>query len=180
MLVLGVDPGLNVTGYGVLETTPRGVLLVEGGVVRTGRSSRPLEQRLQLIYQGIAAVLAEFHPEALALEDLYAHRTRPVTAISMAYARGVVCLAAADHQVPVFTYTASQVKSHLTGQGRATKEQVQRMVQVVLRLPEPPRPADVADALAVALYHSDVGCKGWEVGPGGRVISMQTRKALRP
>ena len=178
MRVVGVDPGLNITGYGVLETALRGVVLLEGGVVRTARPPRPLEQRLQLIYQGLSGVLAEFQPDALALEDLYAHRTRPVTAISMAHARGVVCLAAAEYHVPVFTYTASQIKSHLTGQGRATKEQMQRMVQVALHLPEPPRPADVADALAVALYHCEVGRKGWEVGPGGRVMAVHGREVL--
>lgn len=180
MRVLGVDPGLNVTGYGLVETAARGVALLEGGVIRTVRPAHSLEQRLQLIYQGIAGVLTEFQPEALALEDLYAHRTRPTTAIIMAHARGVVCLAAADHRVPVFTYTASQIKNHLTGQGRATKEQVQRMVQVVLDLAEPPRPADVADALAVALYHCEVGRKGWEVGPGGRVLALRGQQELRP
>ena len=172
MRVLGVDPGLNVTGYGVVETAPRGVTLLEGGVIRTARASDAFERRLQIIYQGIAGVLQEFQPDALALEDLYAHRTRPVTAVTMAHARGVVCLAAAEHEVPVFTYTASQIKNHLTGQGRATKEQVQRMIQVMLGLPDLPRPSDIADALAVAIYHWDIARKGWELGPGGRVTAL--------
>src|SRR5205809_1472386 len=134
MRVLGVDPGLNVTGYGLLEQGRSGPLLLEGGVVRSARQGRPLEQRLQTIYAGIAAVLDEFHPDVLALEDLYTHRTRPATVITIAHARGVICLAAAQRGVPVMTYTAAQIKNHLTGQGRATKEQVQRMVQVTLRL----------------------------------------------
>ena len=173
MRVMGIDPGLLITGYGVVETAVRGAALVEGGVVRTVRSGFSLERRLQIIYRGVAAVLEEFQPQAMALEALYAHRTRPMTAITMAHARGVVCLAAADHNVPVFTYTASQIKNQLTGEGRASKAQVQRMVQLMLQLSELPQPADVADALAVALYHCEVGRKGWELGPGGRLGAVE-------
>lgn len=173
MRVVGVDPGLNVTGYGVLEQGRTAVLLLEGGVVRSARQGRPIEQRLETIYNGIAAVLDEFRPAALALEDLYTHRMRPATVITIAHARGVVCLAAAQRGVPVSTYTAAQVKHHLTGQGRATKAQVQRMVQLALRLPRLPEPPDVADALAVALYHLEVTARGWQMGKGGRIVDLR-------
>ena len=170
--VLGIDPGLNVTGYGVLEAARGGARLLEGGVVRSARAGQPLEQRLQTIHAGISAVLTEFRPTAVAMEDLYTHRIRPATVITIAHARGVACLAAAQHGVPVFTYTAGQVKNYLTGQGRASKDQMQRMVQITLKLAELPEPPDVADALAVALYHLDVAGRGWVLGPAGRVVNM--------
>lgn len=150
--VLGVDPGLNTTGYGVLEVAVGGPRLCEAGVVR-GRTRNSLTARLAEIHAGLADVVAQFAPCVLALEQLYSHYQRPRTAILMGHARGVICLAAANAAVPVVHYSATRVKKTLTGNGRAGKGQVQRAVQQELRLRTLPEPPDVADALAIALCH---------------------------
>ncbi|NLX55802.1 MAG: crossover junction endodeoxyribonuclease RuvC [Planctomycetaceae bacterium] len=150
--VLGVDPGLNITGYGVLEQGPAGPALCEAGVVRS-RSAATLETRLNEIYQGMREVLLAFTPQAMAVEELYSHYERPRTAILMGHARGVICLAAAEARIPVYHYAATQVKRLLTGSGRATKQQMQQAICRELSLSASPEPPDVADALAIALCH---------------------------
>ncbi len=150
--ILGIDPGLNTTGYGVLEACAAGLRLCEAGVIRS-RASNSLSQRLAEIYQGVVEVLGAFSPQIMAVEELYSHYGRPRTAILMGHARGVICAAAALAGVPVVPYSATQVKRVLTGSGRAPKGQVQRAVQRELGLPGLPEPADVADALALALCH---------------------------
>lgn len=153
MRVLGIDPGINTTGYGVIEISDRTVILLEGGVIRTEVADHPLEERLSCLYDGIIEVLIQFKPEAMALEALYSHYEHPITAVVMGHARGVICLAAARSGVPVFSYASTQIKSSLAGSGRASKEQMQRAIQTRLKLRETPEPHDVADALAVALCH---------------------------
>ena len=150
--VLGVDPGLNVTGYGVLEVGSGGPRLCEAGVVR-GRTRNSLPARVEEIHRGVTDVITALQPSAMALEELYSHIKRPRTSILMGHARGVICLAAAQAGIPVIHYSATQVKKILTGSGRAPKEQIQRAVQRELSLPELPEPNDVADALAIALCH---------------------------
>jgi crossover junction endodeoxyribonuclease RuvC len=156
--ILGIDPGLNITGYGVLEINGRALRLCEAGVVRGGHHAKrgrrgSLTARLLEIHQGVADVIAAFRPAAVALEQLYSHYKRPRTAILMGHARGVICLAAAQAGVPVVHYSATQVKRILTGAGRADKAQVQRAIQRELALTQLPEPPDVADALAIALCH---------------------------
>lgn len=150
--VLGIDPGLNTTGYGVLEAAVGGPRLCEAGVVR-GRDRKSLAARVQDIHAGIAEVIAALQPVAMALEELYSHYDRPRTSILMGHARGVICLAASQAGIPVLSYSATKVKKALTGSGRAPKSQMQQAVQRELRLSTLPEPADVADALAVALCH---------------------------
>ena len=150
--ILGIDPGLNITGYGVLEFSPAGVKLCEAGVIR-GRSKKSLTARLKEIHDGIAEVIAALKPTATALEQLYSHYARPRTAILMGHARGVICLAAAQADIPLHHYSATQVKKILTGSGHAPKSQIQLAVQRELKLAKVPEPPDVADALAVALCH---------------------------
>jgi crossover junction endodeoxyribonuclease RuvC len=150
--VLGIDPGLNITGYGVLEVAAGGPKLCEAGVVR-GRTKTSLPARVAEVFAGVAEVIANFKPSVVALEQLYSHYQRPRTAILMGHARGVICLAAAQAGVPVSSYSATQVKKILTNNGRAGKAQVQRAVQQELRLNQLPDPPDVADALAIALCH---------------------------
>lgn len=150
--VLGVDPGLNVTGYAVLEFGGRAPRVCEAGVVR-GRTRGSLVARLVEIHQGIADVIAALQPTAMAVEQLYSHYQRPRTAILMGHARGVIILAAGQAKIPVVHYSATQVKKVLTGSGRAPKSQIQRAVQRELGLPQLPEPPDVADALAIALCH---------------------------
>jgi len=150
--VLGVDPGLNITGYGVLEIGPHGLRLCEGGVVR-GRTKSSLTARVAEIHAGLTEVLEAFQPHVMALEQLYSHYKRPRTAILMGHARGVICLAAAQAGIPVIHYPATRVKKILTGNGHAGKLQVQQVVLRELGLTEPLRPVDVSDALAIALCH---------------------------
>ena len=150
--ILGLDPGLNITGYGVLEVTGDGLKLCEAGVVR-GKTRGSLALRLKEIHAGVTGVVTAFQPTVVAVEQLYSHYERPRTAILMGHARGVICLAAAQAGVPVINYAATQVKKLLTGSGRAAKDQIQRAIQRELQLAQPPEPADVGDALAIAMCH---------------------------
>jgi crossover junction endodeoxyribonuclease RuvC len=150
--ILGIDPGLNITGYGVLELTPSGLRVCEAGVVR-GRSRGDLAARLLEIHTGVAEVIAAFRPSAVSLEQLYSHIKQPRTSILMGHARGVICLAAAQAGAPVTSYSATQIKKVLTGAGRAPKAQIQLAIQRELRLAQAPEPFDVADALAAAICH---------------------------
>ena len=150
--ILGIDPGWNITGYGVVEIDGNRLRLCEAGVVR-GKSKGSLTKRLVEIHEGVADVIASLHPEVLAIEELYSHYARPRTAILMGHARGVICLAAAQAGIPVSHYSATQIKRILTGNGRAPKLQVQRAIQRELSLAAVPDPPDVADALAIALCH---------------------------
>ena len=150
--ILGVDPGLNITGYGVLEVSAHGLRLCEAGVVRS-TARRSLAERVREIHDGLIDVIASLTTQVLALEELYSHYERPRTSILMGHARGVICLAAAKSQLEVHSYSATQVKKILTGNGRAPKHQMQQAIQRELNLGELPEPADVADALAIALCH---------------------------
>ncbi len=150
--ILGIDPGLNITGYGVLEVSRNTVKVCEAGVVR-GRTKQSMAARLAEIHAGVTDVIESLKPEAMALEQLYAHYKHPRTAILMGHARGVICLAAAQVAVPVISYSATQIKKVLTGNGRAPKIQMQQAIRRELQLAEVPEPPDVADALAIALCH---------------------------
>ena len=153
MRIIGIDPGLQRTGYGVIEINGPNLKLVEGGIISGGKSSLPLEERLGSIYKGVQEVLVEYKPEALALEELFTHYNHPYTAVLMGHARGVICLAAANSKTQVFNYTATKVKNMLTGHGRASKSQIQLSVKSRLRLKTIPEPNDIADALAIAICH---------------------------
>jgi crossover junction endodeoxyribonuclease RuvC len=152
--ILGIDPGLNVTGYGVLEFHgPAEIALVEAGVLRGGTAKKPLGRRLLELHEGLLEVIGTLRPRVVAMEELYSHYDRPRTAILMGHARGVLCLAAASAGLSTHHYSATQVKRVLTGNGRAPKSQMQAAVASLLGLNEPPEPADVADALAIAACH---------------------------
>lgn len=150
--VLGLDPGLNITGYGLIEASPAGPKMIEAGVIR-GRQRDSLTARLVEIHSGLTETIAALRPSIVALEQLYSHYQRPRTAILMGHARGVICLAAAQAGLEVKSYASTQVKKVLTGNGRAPKSQMQRAIQVELSLVDLPEPPDVADALAIALCH---------------------------
>ena len=156
MIVLGVDPGAATTGYGVVARAGGGaVSLIECGVVRTDAHT-PLPDRLRQIYDGLGEVLSRHAIDAMAVEGVfYAKNAR--TSIILGHARGAILLAATLRNLPVFEYAPAEVKNAVVGTGRATKEQVQFMVQRTLRLRTPPSPADAADGVAVALCHCSVG-----------------------
>jgi crossover junction endodeoxyribonuclease RuvC len=150
--VLGIDPGLNITGYAVIERAGGKLKLVEAGVVR-GKSRGDLSARLKEVFEGVSDVIASLKPTALAIEELYSHYERPKTAILMGHARGVICLAAEQAGLSIRSYAATQIKLLLTGNGRAPKSQMQRAICHEFGLAAPPEPPDVADAMAIALCH---------------------------
>jgi crossover junction endodeoxyribonuclease RuvC len=152
MRILGIDPGLNTTGYGVLDFARGKPRLIEAGVVR-GKARGSLAERVEEIHNGIADVIATLKPDVMAIEELYTHYDRPTTAILMGHARGVIVLAAAQAGIPVNHYRATQIKKTITGSGRAPKWQMQEAIRTELSLPTLPEPPDVADALAIALCH---------------------------
>jgi crossover junction endodeoxyribonuclease RuvC len=152
MRILGIDPGLNITGYGLLEANMPRPIVREAGVIRPGRGTT-LAERLREIYDGLAEVIEQYTPSVMVVEQLYAHYKHPRTAILMGHARGAVLLAAANKDIPVVSYSATNIKKTITGHGRAGKDQVQRTIQGELGLRTIPEPPDVADALAVALCH---------------------------
>jgi crossover junction endodeoxyribonuclease RuvC len=150
--VLGIDPGLNTTGYAVVAMQLQRLELVEAGII-CGTDRGEMGSRLLEIHQGVAEVIATFQPVSMAIEELYSHYERPQTAILMGHARGVICLAAAQADLPIHSYAATQIKRLLTGNGRAPKSQVQQAILREFGLREMPEPPDVADAMAIALCH---------------------------
>ena len=150
MRILGIDPGLQVCGYACLDSHAGTETIVEAGVLRTSGDS-PLADKLNQIGTDIETLLERFRPDVVAVEELYSHYAHPRTAILMGHARGVILQKGAAAGLKVKSYSATRIKKSLTGNGRASKEQVQRTMQTILALPEMPKPADVADAMAVAL-----------------------------
>jgi crossover junction endodeoxyribonuclease RuvC len=155
MRILGVDPGLINTGYGVIETSGSSPKVVEGGVVRT-KSSTPLAERLNTIYQALQEVISELRPEVMAIEDLHSSPRFAKTAIMMGHARGVVVLAAGTAGIPVFDYQPNRAKSVVSGAGHAPKDQVKRSVAMHLGDEGAAKNEHVADAFAIALCHAIV------------------------
>lgn len=156
MKVLGIDPGTAATGYGVVVRADGGaVSLVECGVIRTEAAS-PLPHRLREIFEGVRELVQRHAPDVVAIEDVFYGRNVRTTVV-LGHARAAAMLAASLADVEVAEYSPSEVKNAIVGRGRAGKEQVQYMVQHLLRLKEPPRPHDSADAVAVALCH----CHAW-------------------
>jgi len=148
--VLGIDPGLNVTGYAVVDARGGRFDLIEAGVVRSRRGDS-LESRLAELFDGVKEVLDQHRPAFMAMEQLFSHYARPKTAILMGHARGVICLAAAHSGIAVESFEPTKIKKAMTGNGHAPKDQIQQAVKVELNLTQVPEPADVADALAIAI-----------------------------
>jgi len=153
--ILGIDPGLNTTGYAVIEALNAGPKLLEAGVIRSAerRDTADMAERLKTLYDGVIEVMDQYKPTTMAVEQLYAHYDHPRTAILMAHARGAILLGAGQRGLTVTSYAATQIKKTVTGSGRAGKEQMQLAILREFRLSEMPEPADVADALAIALCH---------------------------
>jgi crossover junction endodeoxyribonuclease RuvC len=151
--ILGIDPGLRITGYAILEETPEKPMIREAGVIRGDERDKELAKRIRSIHESVVELIEQFRPRVVVVEQLYAHYQHPRTAVLMAHARGVILLAAAQGSLPVISYNPTRIKKTITGSGRASKEQVQLTIQRELGLKQMPEPADVADALAVALCH---------------------------
>ncbi len=153
--ILGIDPGLNTTGYGLIEESSRGAQIVEAGVVKSSQKRRTSDMaiRLRTLYDGLMEILIQFKPNVLVVEQLYSHYDHPRTAILMAHARGVIFLAGAQRDIPVLSYNTTQIKKTITGNGHASKEQMQYTILREFGLSTLPEPHDVSDALAVALCH---------------------------
>lgn len=156
--VLGIDPGLRITGYGVVERRGNGYRLVEAGVVAPTRG-RSLEERLGELHRGISDVIAGTQPTCLVIEELYATYKNPMTAILMGHARGVLCLAATQAGLCVHTLGHSLVKRAMVGSGSATKDMVNAMVTQLLGLRQAPEPNDVSDALALSIAYLNMDAR---------------------
>jgi crossover junction endodeoxyribonuclease RuvC len=152
MRVLGIDCGSRVTGYGVIDTDGADCVFVSCGAIRS-KASDPLPNRLQNIYNGIVAVIRKVQPDAAAFESLF-YATNVQSALKLGHVRGVSIFAAVEASLPVFEYSPLEVKSAVTGYGRAEKPQVQQMVRALLKLNALPEPYDASDALAVAICHA--------------------------
>ncbi|MDE3070435.1 MAG: crossover junction endodeoxyribonuclease RuvC [Acidobacteriota bacterium] len=153
MIVIGIDPGLASTGYGVIERRAGRFMAHDGGVIETPAGA-PTERRLTSIAAQARAILDAYSCEALAFEDLYFGQNI-VSAFAVGQARGVLMLLAGERSIPCFSYTPQQVKASVCGHGGAAKDQVARMVAALLALPSPPGPDHASDALAVALCHAN-------------------------
>lgn len=154
MLILGIDPGLQQTGYGLIESGEAGFILKKAGFIRT-RANDGLPMRLAHIHASLARLIDESRPEALVLEKLYAHYRHPLTASLLGHARGVICMLAQEKQIPFFEYPATRVKKVTTGTGHASKIQVQKMIEHTFgRLEGSLGPADTTDAISLAVAHA--------------------------
>ena len=151
MRILGIDPGLAIVGWGVIEAVGGRFYPVACGSVTTPAHT-PVEKRLSMIYDDISRLMDKYKPDEMAIEELFFNNNR-TTGITVAEARGVVLLCAAQHRLPIGEYTPMQVKQAVVGYGLAEKKQVIAMVTSLLKLPAPPKPDDTADALAIALCH---------------------------
>jgi crossover junction endodeoxyribonuclease RuvC len=153
MRILGVDPALTITGYGVVSAKEDKFSLIEAGVIIT-KPKEDINRRLEKIYSGIISLITDTKPHVLVLEKIYAHYRHPTTSYILGQARGVICLASATKNIPLVEYAATRVKKAVVGQGLASKLQVQRMVTGMLGICKMPKYVDVTDALALAIAHS--------------------------
>jgi len=150
MRILGIDPGLHICGYAVLDNDQNQMSLIEAGIFKTDRK-KDMPLRLNQIAADIGSILERFKPNVAAVEELYSHYQHPKTSILMGHARGVILQKCAEAGIEVRSFAATKIKKSITGNGRATKIQMQRTIQTLLSLPELPEPDDVADAIAATL-----------------------------
>ncbi|NQT89656.1 MAG: crossover junction endodeoxyribonuclease RuvC [Candidatus Omnitrophica bacterium] len=162
MRILGIDPGLDVTGYGVVEGTVRSTVVIEAGIIRSS-SKDHLAQRLKSIHSQLSRLIDQTSPDVCVVEKLYSHYKHPMTAILMGHARGVVLHSCSQKDLETVDYPAKTVKRAVTGNGNASKMQVQRVINRFLNLSDDARPVDVTDALALCLTHLHHSNKNKEV-----------------
>ncbi len=150
MRILGIDPGLGTTGYGIIDGNSFKV--IEAGIIRT-RAGSPVQERIKKIFDEISGIIEEHQPGVLVLEKIYSHCKHPATAILMGHARAMACLVCGKFNIKLINYPSTRIKKVITGNGHASKTQVQRMVQGLLKLRKVPEPVDVSDALAMAITY---------------------------
>jgi crossover junction endodeoxyribonuclease RuvC len=149
-IILGIDPGSRITGYGLIKEQDQAIVYIDSGCIRT--SEGELSQKLLQIFDGVCQLMDEYRPEDIAIEQIFMHQN-PSSALKLGHARGVAMVAAASHRAPVYEYSARQIKQSVVGYGAAQKQQVKQMVMHLLLLTSPPQ-TDAADALAIAICHS--------------------------
>ena len=176
--ILGVDPGLRTTGYGVIDVRDGGFALVEGGVLQPD-PKEPLERRLVQLYDAMVEVVRATRPDCMVVEELWTSYEHPQTAVLMGHARGVLALAAGAHGVPVQHLAHAEVKRALVGSGAATKAQIKGMVVQLLGLVTPPQPDDVSDALALAIAFANVEAQRGRFAELGVVMPQRRTRAPR-
>lgn len=152
MIILGIDPGTAITGYGVIELKQDNIKSIDCGCITTSKDLEPA-QRLNKISHQLTGLIKKYRPDGLAMEELFFFKNLK-TAIRVSQSQGAVLLTAARLKIPIFEYTPLQVKQAITGYGRADKIQIQKMVKQLLKLKKTPRPDDVTDALAIAICHA--------------------------
>ena len=167
MRILGIDPGIATVGFGVLDFDGKSFKTVEyGAVLSPAHTEMPL--RLKMVYDDMSYIIEKYKPDEVAVEELF-FNTNVKTAIMVGQARGVLILAAANHELPIYEYTPLQVKQAVVGYGRADKNQVQQMVKSILGLHEIPKPDDAADALAIAV------CQAHSGGARARILNSMKK-----
>lgn len=166
MRILGIDPGIAIVGFGVVDKNGNRYSTVDYGAITTPAHT-PLENRLKTIYDEMTLLFVNFRPDAMSVEELF-FNSNAKTAIAVGQARGVIILSAVENGVPIYEYTPLQVKQALTGYGRASKMQIQQMMKSMLGLSEIPKPDDVADALAIAVCHGN-SVRYNDILKGGRI-----------
>ena len=158
MLILGVDPGLNITGLGLVGFDKRHLRLIDTAYIRTS-AKQSLSQRLEKIYSGLLQTIRKNRPDVLVLEKLYVHHRHTTTAFLLGHARGVICLVSSLENIKLQEYPVTRINKAVLGRGNASKEQVQRMMQTVFNLKSALQPQDIADALALAVAHAHISGK---------------------
>lgn len=153
MRILGIDPGLAIVGYGVVDKEGNSYKTIYYDAITT-QAHTPIENRIKIIYDEMNLIIEKYKPEVISIEELFFNNNAK-TALAVGQARGVVLLSAVEHNIPIYEYTPLQVKQALTGYGRASKMQIQQMMKSMLGLSEIPKPDDVADALAIAICHGN-------------------------
>lgn len=155
MIIVGIDPALAITGYGVIQVKGTSLAMIEAGIIQTSpKEAAP--QRLDKIYRGVLKLISDTRADCLVIEKIYSHYKHPATACILGQARGVICLAAASKGIPLFEYSATRIKKAITGRGLASKAQVQAMISHRLGLKTLPSYMDVTDALAMAIAHNHI------------------------
>lgn len=153
MIIVGIDPALVITGYGVVQVKGTSLSLIEAGIIQTS-AKETTAKRLNKIYQGVLKLINDTHADCLVLEKIYSHYKHPATACILGQARGVICLAAENRGIPLFEYGATRIKKAIVGKGLASKSQVQAMIAHTFGLKTLPAYMDVTDALAMAVAHN--------------------------